>query len=61
MMTFNDCVHKYKLKNKATSKKLKICQVLSSLSPNEVGSYLRDDTFEFDVENVYLHASTGTH
>ena len=59
-MTFNDFVHKYKLKNKATSK-IKIQQVLSSLSLNDVGIYLRDGPFESDIGIVNLQPSIGTH
>ena len=47
MMTFNDFIKKYKLKNEATSN-IKIQQVLSSLSFNDVGIYLRDGPFESD-------------
>ena len=60
MMTFNDLVHKYNLKNKATSN-IKIQQVLSSLSLNDVGIYLRDGPFESDIGIVNLHPSKGTH
>ena len=45
---FNDFVRKLKLKNKATSK-IKIQQVLSSLSLNDDGIYLRDGPFECDL------------
>ena len=40
-MTFNDFVKKFDLKNRATSN-IKIQHVLSSLSLNDVGIYLRD-------------------
>ena len=59
-MTFNDFIKKYKLKNEATSN-IKIQQVLSSLSLNDVGTYLRDGTFESDIGIVNLHPSKGTH
>ena len=59
-MSFNDFVHKYKLKNKATSN-IKIQQVLSSLSLNDVGIYLRDGSFSSDIGIVNLHPSKGTH
>ena len=49
-MTFNDFVKKYNLKNKATST-IKIQQVLSSLSLNNAGIYLRDGPFESDIRN----------
>ena len=55
-MTFNDFIKKYKLKNKATSN-LKILQILSSLSLNDVGVYLRDGPFESDIGIVNLHPS----
>ena len=51
---------KYKLKNEATSN-IKIQQVLSSLSLNDVGIYLRDGPFESDIGIVNLHSSKGTH
>ena len=60
MMTFNDFVQKYNLKNKATSK-IKIQQVLSSLSLNDVGIYLRDGPFESDIRVVNLNPSKTTH
>ena len=59
-MAFNDFVRKYDLKNKATSN-IKIQQVLSSLSLNDVGVYLRDGPFESDIGIVNLHPSKGTH
>ena len=59
-MTFNDFVHEYKLKNKATAN-IEICQVLSTLYLNDVGIYLRDDPFDFDVAIVNLHATKATH
>ena len=59
-MTFNDIFKKYNLKNKATSN-VKIQQVLSSLSLNDVGTYLRDGAFESDIGIVNLHPSKGTH
>ena len=59
-MTFNDFVIKYKLKNKATSN-IKIQQVLSSLSLNDVGIFLRDGPFKSDIGIVNLHPSKGTH
>ena len=59
MMTFNDFVHKHKLRNKATSI-IKIQQVLSSLFLNDVGIYLRDGLFESDIGMVNLHRYKGT-
>ena len=60
ILTFNDFIKKYNLKNKATSN-IKIQQVLSSLSLNNVGIYLRDDSFSTDIGIVNLHPSRGTH
>ena len=59
-MTFNDFVEENNLKNKATSN-IKIKQVLSSLSLNNVGIYLRDGPFSSDIAVVNLHPSKGTH
>ena len=59
MMTFNDFIKKYKLENKATLN-IKIQQVLSSLSLNDVGIYLRDGPFKSDIGIVNLHPSKGT-
>ena len=44
MMSFNDFVHKNKLKNKATSNKKKY-QVLSPIVLDNVDIYLRDGPF----------------
>ena len=60
MMTFNEFIKKFNLKNKATSN-IKIQQVLSSLSLNDVGIYLRDGPFESDIGSVNLHPSKRTH
>ena len=60
MMAFNDCVRKYDLKNKPTSN-IKIQQVLSSLSLNDVEIYLRAGPFKSDFGIVNLHPSKGTH
>ena len=59
-MLFSDFAHKYNLKNKATSN-IKIQQVLSSLSLNDVWIYLRDGPFKSDFDIVNLHPSKGTH
>ena len=56
MMTFNDFVKKFDLKNEATSN-IKIQQVLSSLSLNDVGIYLRDGPFKTDIGIINLHPS----
>ena len=60
MMTFNDFIKKYNLRNKATSN-VKLQQVLSSLSLNDVGVCLRDGPYGSDVGIVNLHPSEGTH
>ena len=59
-MTFNDFIKKSKLKNEVTLN-IKIQEVLSSLSLNDVGIYLRDGRFEPDLGIVNLHPSKGTH
>ena len=48
VVSFNDFVYKYKLKKKATSN-IKNQQVLSTLSFNDVGIYVRDGTFQSDI------------
>ena len=60
MMTFNDFIKKYNLKNKATSN-INIQNILSSLSLNGVGIYLRDGPLKSDIGIVNLHPSKGTH
>ena len=60
MMTFNDFIKKFNLKNKSTSN-IKIQNILSSLSLNDVGIYLRDGPFSCDIGIVNLHPSKGTH
>ena len=60
ILTFNDFVEKFILKNKATSN-IKIQQVISSLSLNDVGIYLRDGPFESDIGIVNLNPLKGTH
>ena len=59
-MTFNDFIKKHNLKNRATSN-IKIQNILSSLSLNDVGIYLRDGPFSSDIGIVNLHPSKGTH
>ena len=59
-MTFNDFNKKYKLKNKAPSK-INIYQVLSPLSLNDIGIYLRDGPFSSDIAIVNLHTTKGTY
>ena len=60
MMTFNEFIKNYKLKDKATSN-IKIYQVLDSIRLNNVRIYLRDGPFESDIGIVNLHPSKGTH
>ena len=60
MITFNDFIKKFNLKNKATSN-IKIQNIVSSLSLNDVGIYLRDRPFKSDIGIVNLHPSKGTH
>ena len=62
MMSFNDFIHKYSLKNKATSN-IKIYQVLPSIGLDNVDMYmyLRDRPFSSDVQVAKLDQSKGTH
>ena len=49
MMSFNEFIEKYIVKNKRTSN-IKIQQILSSSGLNDVGIYLRDGPFLADKE-----------
>ena len=61
MMSFNDdFVHKYKLKNEATSN-IKFYQVLSSLRLSDVGVYLRNGPFSSDIGILNLHEPKDSH
>ena len=61
MITFNDFVRKYDLKNKATSS-LKIYEVLKKIGlVSKVGICLRDGRFLNDIGIVNLHPLEGTH
>ena len=60
MMSCNDFIKKYNLKNKATSN-IKIQQVLDSIRKNNVGIYLRDGPFSSDIGIVNLHPSKSSH
>ena len=60
MMSFNDFVKKFSLKNKATSN-IKIQKVLTSIGWDNVNIYLRDGPFSSDIGTVNLHPSKGTH
>ena len=59
-MSFNDFVHKYNLKKKATPN-IKTLQVLCSIGLNNIGIYLRDGPFESDIGIVHLHPSRRAH
>ena len=59
-MSFNDFIHKYNLKNKATSN-IKIQKVLTSIGLDNINIYLRDGPFPSDIGIVNLHPSKGTH
>ena len=60
MMSFNDFLHKYNLKNKATSN-IKIQKVLTSIGLDNIKIYLRDGPFSSDIGIVNLHPSKGSH
>ena len=59
-MSFNDFIHKCKLKNEATPNN-KIQSILSSLASNDVRIYLRDGPFKTDLKIINLHPFQGTH
>ena len=56
---FNDFIHKYNFKNKATLN-IKIYQVLPSIGLDNVREHLRDGPFEYDIGIVNLHPYKGT-
>ena len=60
MITFNDFIKKFNLKNKATSN-IKIRQVLDYIGLDNVGIYSRDDAFKSDVGIINLHPLKGSH
>ena len=60
MMSLNDFVKKFDLKNKATSN-IKIQKVLTSIGLDNVGIYLRDGQFSSNIGRVNLHPLKGTH
>ena len=60
ILTFNEFIKKHNLKNKALSNK-KIQKVLDSMRLNNVGIYLRDGPFEFDIGIVNLHPFKCSH
>ena len=59
-MSFNDFIHKYKLKHKAISD-IKIQRIFSSLALSDVRIFLRDGPFSNEIGIVNLHPSKGTH
>ena len=60
IVSFNDFLHKYNLKNEATSNK-KSQNILSFWYLKDVGTYLKDGTIEKDVGILTLHPPKGTH
>ena len=60
MLSSNDFIQKYSLKNKATAN-FKSQPVLSSLLLTVTGILLRDGAFHTDIGIVNLHPFQGTH
>ena len=61
MITFNEFIKKYNLKNKATSN-IKLYEVLKNIRlDTKVGIYLRDGLFSTDIGILNLHPSRGSH
>ena len=61
ILTFNDFIKKYNLKNRATSN-IKIYEVLKKVGlDSKVSIYLRDGDFSTNYGVVNLHPSRGTH
>ena len=61
MITFNDFIQKYKVKNEATSN-VKIHEVLKKIGlDSKVGIFLRDDDFPTNYGIVNIHLRRGTH
>ena len=60
ILTFNEFIKKYNLKNKATSN-IKIQKVLTSIGLDNINIYLRDGPFSSDIGIVNLHPSKGSH
>ena len=61
MITFNDFLKKYNLKNRATNN-IKIYEVLKKTGQDsKVGIYLRVGDFSTNYGVVNLHPSRGTH
>ena len=59
MISFKDFINKYKIRNKAISN-IKIYQVFSFWSLNNLKRYLGDRPFSSDVGIVKLNPSKGT-
>ena len=60
-MMFNDFVHKFGSKKKATSN-IKFYEVLKKIGlDSKVGIYLRDEDFSTNYGTVNLHPSKGSH
>ena len=57
---FIEFIKKHNLRNEATSN-IKLQQVLNSIGLNNVGIFLRDEAFEFDIGIVNLHPSKRSH
>ena len=60
IMTSNDFVQTYNLKNKETSNE-RIQRDLFSIGLDNINSYLTDRTFSSDIGIVNIHLSKGTH
>ena len=59
MMLFNDFIHKYNLKNKATST-IRFYQIISSIGIDNVDIFLRDRLFKPVLGIVNSHLTEGT-
>ena len=61
ILTFNDFIKKYNLKNKATSN-IKLYEVLKNIGlDSKVVIFLRDGDFSSNYGIVNLHPSRGSH
>ena len=58
--SLKDFVEKYRLKNEANSN-IKIKEILTLMTLNECGIYMRDDKFKTPSGIFNLHPSVGTH
>ena len=59
-MSFEDFIHKYTLKNSATSY-MKIQQNPSSLALNDVKIFSGNELNTFDLEIIIMHPTKATH